>query len=141
MKKMQRLLSMMLVCCMLIWLLPTTSYAAFAGYDGTLSWLSDGGTLTFSGTGAVSDYQSVSQGSDLYGGYRGNYYRNNTESIILEDGVTRIGNFAFSGFIKTSNVTIADSVTSIGKSAFYNCVLLNQNIVFDYLFISSHKPV
>ncbi len=40
-------------------------------------------------------------------------------SIIVKEGVTRIGDEAFSGFYNLQNVTIASSVKEIGNAAFY----------------------
>ena len=42
-------------------------------------------------------------------------------SITIPDSVTNIGNSAFGGCSKLTSITIPDSVTSIGNSAFYDC--------------------
>ena len=42
-------------------------------------------------------------------------------SFIIPDGVTRIGNGAFSGCRSLTGITIPDSVTSIGEDAFFGC--------------------
>ena len=39
--------------------------------------------------------------------------------VVIPDGVTSIGNWAFIGCSSLTSVTIPDSVTSIGDSAFY----------------------
>ena len=41
--------------------------------------------------------------------------------LIIPDGVTSIGSFAFSGCTGLTSVTIGNSVTSIGQYAFYGC--------------------
>ncbi len=41
--------------------------------------------------------------------------------LIIPNGVTSIGNFAFYGYTTLEKVTLPDGVTSIGDSAFYNC--------------------
>ena len=94
------------------------------GYDNdkkcgdNLYWyVDDENTLTIFGTGAMYDY---------------NYYGSNISpwknlgtaptSLLLEEGVTHIGNYAFyecSGF--TGSLTIPNSVTTIGNYAFYEC--------------------
>ena len=44
--------------------------------------------------------------------------RGKINSIVIEDGVTSIGIYAFCGCNRLSSVTIGNSVTSIGSSAF-----------------------
>lgn len=46
-----------------------------------------GNTLTVSGPGAMADYKA--------GGAPWNSHRSSTRNIVIEDGVTRIGNNAF----------------------------------------------
>ena len=41
--------------------------------------------------------------------------------VVIPDGVTSIGNYAFRGCSGLTSVTISDSVTSIGNYAFYGC--------------------
>ena len=41
--------------------------------------------------------------------------------IILRDGVTSIGNYAFNSFSELTRVIIPDSVTNIGRGAFAHC--------------------
>ena len=43
--------------------------------------------------------------------------------VTIPNGVTRIGDFAFSGLSDLTSVTIPSSVTSIGKHAFSNKAL------------------
>ena len=45
-------------------------------------------------------------------------------SVTIPDGVTSIGHYAFSGCTSLTSVTIPDSVTSIGDFAFYRCTSL-----------------
>ena len=66
-----------------------------------------------------------------------------TNSYVIPDGVTSIGDYAFHHCMGLTSVTIPDSVTSIGEYAFQSCMSLNsinipgsvQNIgesAFDY---------
>lgn len=74
------------------------------------------GTLTISGTGDMTDYYSAP------------WYnrRGEIRAVIIENGVTSIGNYAFYYCTGLTSVTIPDSVTSIGDSAFDNCSSLTS---------------
>ncbi len=51
------------------------------------------------------------------------------QDVVIPDGITSIGNYAFSGYRGLTSVTIPSSVTSIGEDAFYNCVGLTSVII------------
>jgi len=53
------------------------------------------------------------------------------EKVVIPDGVTSIGNYAFSRSEKLTSVIIPDSVTSIGNNAFSLCKKLNSVIIPD----------
>lgn len=82
-----------------------------------LTWTLDNyGTLTISGTGAMWNYyfnEIKWSGSSL------------VKNVIINNGVTSIGNWAFYN-CKLTEVTIPDSVTRIGENAFCNCVDLES---------------
>jgi len=101
----QKLLSIIALLC-----LTFTSAKA----DVTYSYNESSQTLTISGTGAMGDYEGM-----LSIPWRN--YRSSTKSIVIENGVTSIGNNAFSYFNQLTSVTIPTSVTSIGENAFYVC--------------------
>ena len=82
-----------------------------------LYWNVTNNTLTIFGTGAMNDYDNS--------GNKAPWRSLSTAptSLVLEDGITHIGNYAFrdcSGF--KGSLTIPNSVTTIGKYAFYNCI-------------------
>lgn len=52
------------------------------------------------------------------------YSMGDEKSVVIPDGVTGIGDGAFSGCTSLTGVTIPDSVTSIGNSAFRACYKL-----------------
>ncbi len=86
--------------------------------DGTnLSWtLTSDGTLTISGTGAMKDfYQGL--GSYLIDPP----WDAKIVTIVIQEGVTTIGDYAFAYCFALTNVTIPAGVTTIGESAFDSC--------------------
>ena len=125
----KRLLSILLAAVMVLTMLPLglvdMAYAATVVDSGTcgdkLTWsLSDDGTLTISGTGKMKDY------GDNYGMSVAPWYVGSSQvkTVIIEDGVTSIGDRAFDGCTKLTRVVIPDSVTSIGYSSFRGCYSL-----------------
>ena len=78
-----------------------------------LTWtLYDNGTLTISGEGAMKNYYNNSPATQK---------KDNIKKVVIEDGVTSIGNFAFRDCSSLTSIEIPSSVTSIGDYAFYNC--------------------
>lgn len=111
-----------LVAC--ITLLPTRTQAAGAKASGTcgkeLSWvLDDGGVLTISGTGAMDK-------GDVFNGGPWHDYCDSILQVVIQEGVTSIGNCAFVDCKNITSVSIADSVTSIGTLAFSDCENLSR---------------
>ena len=88
--------------------------------EGNLTWkLYEDGTLTISGTGAMKDYNATDNLSPAY-------KNSNVKKIVIEDGVTSIGNSAFENCRNLPSITIPDSITSIGKYAFDGCSSLTS---------------
>ncbi len=80
-----------------------------------LSWtLDDNDTLTIVGTGNMNDAYCLYSRKD------------SIKSVVIEKGVTSIGNEAFYGCKNLKSITIPDSVTSIGNYAFSNCLSLED---------------
>lgn len=53
-------------------------------------------------------------------------YHGKIQNVIIESGVTRIGDYAFYDLSELRSVTIPDSVTLLGSSAFQNCISLTE---------------
>ena len=101
------------------------AYAASSGKCGdNLTWkLNDEGTLTISGSGKMNDYYV--QNFDNY--IQTPWYNNtNIKKVLINNGVTSIGCYAFSMCTNITNITIPNSVTSIGMGAFYGCTSLKD---------------
>ena len=87
------------------------TFSGQCGYD--LSWKYEGHTLTISGTGAMYDYNENDMPWLLF--------RDTTDVVILERGITGIGNNAFNGFVKLGKIELPSTLTSIGANAFAGC--------------------
>ena len=87
--------------------------------DG-LTWTLDAkGTLTISGTGAMKDYNAAENLSPAY-------MNSDVKKVVIEDGVTSIGELAFFKCSSLTNITIPDSVTCIEYAAFHGCSSLSS---------------
>ena len=73
--------------------------------------LTSDGTLTIFGNGNMANYRSNTL---PWGDYIDSIF-----TVIIEDGVTSVGNYSFVSAIHVKNVTIPESITSIGSYAFY----------------------
>ena len=92
--------------------------------DG-LTWTLDyDGKLTISGTGAMKDYDYNNNQSPVY-------MNSSVKKVVIEDGVTSIGNWAFYKCTSLTTITIPDSVTSIGEAAFRGCSSLTSITIPD----------
>ena len=65
--------------------------------------------------------------------YADNLYINDilTTDVVLDEGITRIGKFAFTNFQGLTGITIPSTVTAIGDSAFRDCKALNKLNITD----------
>ena len=99
---------------------PTIANAATGGAcDYNLTWaLDDNGTLTISGTGEMADlrYSNAPWYSD----------RDSIKNVVINDGVTSIGPYAFIRCENLESINIPNGVTSIGEFAFFYCKSLKS---------------
>ena len=144
----KRLLSILLTAVLLLSAVPLglvvdTAYAASGSCGDKLTWsLSDDGTLTISGKGAMDNYKfdgyDYLANSYYYTDAPWDAYRYHIKSVVIKDGVTSIGDRAFYGCVNLSSVTIPSSVTSIGEYAFYDCRLASVTIPSSVTSIGSN---
>ena len=87
--------------------------------DGLTWTLYEDGTLNISGTGEMRGYNGNDNLSPAYMNW-------NVKKIVIEKGVTTIGNSAFDSCINLTSVTIPGNVTSIGNAAFMECSSLTS---------------
>ena len=75
--------------------------------------LSEDGTLTISGTGEMENYDDSSSFPK--------WDRDLVQNIVIEPGVTSIGDNAFCGIDNLKSIDIPEGVTRIGEEAFWAC--------------------
>ncbi|MBQ5865991.1 MAG: leucine-rich repeat domain-containing protein [Oscillospiraceae bacterium] len=93
------------------------------------------GLLTISGSGKMRDYSATNTAGTVT--INTPWFGRKVESVVIKDGVTRIGNYAFRDCTKLSSVTISKGVTSIGEEAFSNCVALKSIALPDGITVIS----
>ena len=117
---MKKIISLLLSIAMLLTITSGLNLTAFAdtitgecGDNVTYSLDTSTGVLTISGTGDMADY-SMDNSSPFDS-------NSNIKSVIIENGVTSIGEMAFYYCTSLTDVTIGNGVTSIGDDAFSDC--------------------
>lgn len=85
----------------------------------SLTWTLAGGTLTISGSGAMTDY-GESNTAPWYSG------REQITAVVVDQGVTTIGAYAFYGCVNLADVTLPEGLTKIGQYAFKGCSALGR---------------
>ena len=124
---MKKVISLFLSLMMLLSLTAGLDFSAYAtdlsssglcGNNVTYTFYSSTGILTINGRGAMIDYTSS---------YDSPFYKQSSiKEVVINSGVTSIGNRAFFGCTGLTSITIPDSVTSIGYSAFEGCTGLTS---------------
>lgn len=121
------LLAFLLIPCLAV----TASAAEYSGTCGeNLTWEFDRSTatLTISGTGPMENYEKLRTGhaTTPWTGFL-------PKKIVIEEGVTSIGNFAFYSTDYLKTVQLPDGIKSIGRYAFHSCIELKSVTVGDGL--------
>ena len=93
-----------------------TTIGGSCGTD--VNWTYADGVLTISGSGAMNDFTS-----DNLQPWK--EYCESITTVLIQDGVTSIGNSAFCNCINLTSLTIGNDVKTIGELAFCNTKLTN----------------
>ncbi|MCR5472477.1 MAG: leucine-rich repeat domain-containing protein [Prevotella sp.] len=101
---------------MMALLVSSTMAWAEGGTCGTgVTWDLTDGTLTISGTGAMYNYDDSDNKAPWYSN------KDDIDEIVIENGVTSIGDYAFNGCTDFWIFNCSSTVTSIGSYAFKGC--------------------
>ncbi len=100
------------------WGITAKAADGYCGENVTYTYDSKTGELVISGEGdmyAYDQYDNISP-----------FYETDIKTVVIEDGVTAIGDYAFCNCTSLTSVTIPDSVTAIGDRAFDSCYYLSD---------------
>ena len=95
------------------------TYSGNCGTGVTYTMDTDTGVLTISGTGAMQDYPILADVPWFS-------YKSDVKTVVIEDGITSIGEQAFGYCENLTEITIPDGVTSIDQFAFEHCSSLKK---------------
>ena len=131
-KNIKQILSVVLAVIMIIGIAPATginllpSASAVSGACGenvTYDYDEATAVLTISGSGAMTDYRFYDSPWTSH--------RNEIKKIIIGEGITSIGDYAFFCCHVVESVTIPDGVVRIGNFAFDDCLELKEVVLPD----------
>lgn len=97
--------------------------------DQNIVWyIENNDTLHIGGTGSMPDYEVVSGKYSLWTSapWSTEKIRNNTKKVIVDKGITSIGECAFASLNYLKEVEIPQDITAIGEYAFYDCSSLES---------------
>ena len=129
---MKKLLSIVLAIVMIVSSVPLVFAADIVangecGANGNnATWTLDSdGVLTISGTGAIANYSWWSTERAPWRDYR----KTDIKKIVVEEGITTIGRYAFYECAAVTEVSVADSVTTLVGRAFSGCTSLKELVI------------
>ncbi|MDR2927615.1 MAG: Ig-like domain-containing protein [Cytophagaceae bacterium] len=93
-----------------------SAMAQTTGTTGALTWTLDGSTLTISGEGDMLDYSNSA---------RAPWSSLNFSDAVIENGVTRIGSYAFA-HSSVSSIVIPETVASMGTNLLDWCMSISE---------------
>ena len=130
---MKKIMAMLTAVLLIMTVIPLSAFAttATSGTTGDCTWRLDGTVLTISGNGKMRDYS-------LH--YETPWHSSGLTVVIIEPGVSTIGNWAFVGHVSLTGFTIPDSVTSIGDFAFLYCSSLTSITIPDSVTSIGNDP-
>ncbi len=98
------------------------------GTDAVWTLYTDG-RMVISGSGAMADFESKTLWGQVAGAVTPWYdYREFILSLHVEEGITSIGNYAFTLHEELKEVSLPSSLTRLGDYAFYRAGLLNLSL-------------
>ena len=97
----------------------TGAWAESGKCGPNVHWTLEGGKMTISGSGAMTSWQNANK-------VPWNNYKSQIKSVVIGDGVTSIGDYAFGECVNIASVSIGKDVKTIYMNAFYKCLSLRE---------------
>ena len=115
----------LITVCIVLLPMETKAATVESGTCGAnLTWtLDDQGTLTISGSGNMTNY--ASQGAPWFSIQN----RTKLKKVIIKEGVTSIGNYAFANLSAITEIITPSTVAKIGEHAFVHCGALQSFVI------------
>ena len=111
--------------CLLTLLLALTAAAETVGEgecgDGVTWTLDEKGVLTVGGSGAMTDYFADGELTSPFAALRGRI-----TAVEIREGITAVGDNAFSGCGGVKSVSFPEGLTRVGEGAFYSCAAVKE---------------
>ena len=114
------------VClCFSVAIMPVGAEETKSGVCGSegssVSWVLNikTGVLQISGGGSIADYSATATVGSNAAPWRS--YADSVDSIIIKEGITKIGKNAFAGLTKLKALTLPEGLTKIEENAFLHC--------------------
>ena len=103
---------------------PPASVVAQGTFGDNLTWtLDEKGLLTISGTGPMPNFDWPDASHPFYA------IRNDVFAVVIETGITTIGDYSFTFMQNIVRADIPEGVTKIGEAAFYECEKLTDIVL------------
>lgn len=129
MKKQKRFLSVLISVVMLLSITMGLVFSSYAleptgqcGENAYYTFDADTGTLTITGTGSTYSWNNVT--GETHFTNNPFYKQYDIKSVVIENGITQIGSYAFYYCKYLTSVVIPDGLTSIDNYAFCGCTTL-----------------
>lgn len=132
----KRFVSTLLIMVLLIVMLANTPLSAFAASSGkcgdNVYYSLNNGVLTISGSGNMYDYHylpyTAATNRPLWSSVQ-----QRIQKVIIEDGVTSVGEYAFYKCTNASEAIIGEDTISLGDFSFAGCVALSRINIYGSL--------
>ena len=90
------------------------------GENVTWTFVESTKTLTISGSGEMDNYNNYNWPNSVVVPWKN--YKDQIEKVIIDDGVSSIGDESFIGCGELNTITIPNSVVSVGNFSFEDCI-------------------